>query len=80
LGFPGSSACEESTYNAEDLCSIPGLGRFPREGIGYPLPCSWASLVAQMVKESTCNVEDLGLIPELGRSPGVGHGSPLQYS
>ena len=29
---------------------IPGLGRFPKEGIGYPLQYSWASLVAQMVK------------------------------
>ena len=29
---------------------IPGLGRPPREGIGYPLQYSWASLVAQMVK------------------------------
>ena len=29
---------------------IPRLGRFTREGIGYPLQCSWASLVAQLVK------------------------------
>ena len=28
----------------------PGSGRDPGEGIGYPLQCSWASLVAQMVK------------------------------
>ena len=28
---------------------IPELGRFPGEGIGYPLQYSWASLVAQMV-------------------------------
>ena len=33
-----------------DLDSIPGLGRSPGEGIGYPLQYSWASLVAQMVK------------------------------
>jgi len=26
------------------------LGRTPREGIGYPIQYSWASLVAQMVK------------------------------
>jgi len=26
------------------------LGRYPGEGIGYPLQYSWASLVAQMVK------------------------------
>ena len=30
---------------------IPGLGRSPGEGIGYPLQYSWASLVAQMVKK-----------------------------
>ena len=29
---------------------MPGLGRSPGEGIGYPLQDSWASLVAQMVK------------------------------
>ena len=29
---------------------IPGLGRLDGEGIGYPLQCSWASLVAQLVK------------------------------
>ena len=30
--------------------SIPGLGRSPGEWIGYPLQCSWAPLVAQLVK------------------------------
>ena len=29
---------------------IPGLGRSPREGNGYPLQYSWASLVAQLVE------------------------------
>ena len=29
---------------------IHGSGRSPREGIGYPLQYSWASLVAQLVK------------------------------
>jgi len=28
----------------------PGSGRCPGEGIGYPLQCSGASLVAQLVK------------------------------
>ena len=36
-GFPGSSAGKESTCNAGDPGSIPGSGRFPEEGIGYPL-------------------------------------------
>ena len=43
-GFPGSSAGKESACNAEDPSSIPGLGRSTREGIGYPLQYSWASL------------------------------------
>ena len=30
--------------------SNPGSGRFPAEGIYYPLQYSWASLVAQRVK------------------------------
>ena len=29
---------------------IPESGRYPGEGIGYPLQDSWTSLVAQMVK------------------------------
>ena len=29
---------------------IPGSARFPGKGIGYPLQCSWASPVAQLVK------------------------------
>ena len=49
-GFLGSSASKESTCNAGDPGLIPGLGRSPGEGRGYPLQYSWASLVAQMVK------------------------------
>ena len=50
MGFPGSSAGKESTYNAGDPSSVPRSGRFPGEGIGYPHQYSWTSLVAQMVK------------------------------
>ena len=52
------------------------LGRSSGEGIGYPLKCPWASLVAQLIK----NPGDLGAIPGLGRSPGEGQGYLLQYS
>ena len=45
-----SSVGKESACNAGDPGSIPGLGRSPGEGIGYPLQCSWASLMAQLVK------------------------------
>ena len=39
-GFPCGSAGKESTCNARDLGSIPGLGRSPREGKGYPFQYS----------------------------------------
>ena len=37
LGFPGGSAGKESACKVGDLGSIPGLGRSPGEGNGYPL-------------------------------------------
>ena len=40
LGFPCGSAGKESTCNVGDLGSIPGLGRCPGEGKGYPLQYS----------------------------------------
>ena len=50
MDFSGSSAGKESACNAGDPSLIPGSGRSPGEGIGYPLQCSRASLVAQLVK------------------------------
>ena len=38
--FPDSSVGKESTCNVGDLGSIPGLGRSPGEGKGYPLQYS----------------------------------------
>ena len=38
--FPDSSAGKESTCKEGDLGLIPGLGRFPGEGKGYPLQYS----------------------------------------
>ena len=43
----------KSACNAGDPSLIPGSGRAAREGIGYPLQHSWASLVAQLVKNSS---------------------------
>ena len=36
-GFPGGSYGKESACNAGDLGLIPGSGRYPGEGNGYPL-------------------------------------------
>ena len=50
-GFPDSSVSKESACNAGDPGLSPGLERSAGEGIGYPLQCSWASGVAQLVKK-----------------------------
>ena len=38
LGFPGGSAGKESICSVGDLGLVPGLGKSPGEGKGYPLP------------------------------------------
>ena len=38
--FPGGSAGKESACGVGDLGFVPGLGRSPGEGNGYPLQCS----------------------------------------
>ena len=71
-GFPDNSVGKESTCNAGDPCSSPGLGRSNGEGIGCPLQYSWTFPVSQLVKNLPAMWETLSLIPELGRSPGEG--------
>ena len=50
--FLDSSVDKESTCNAGDHGLIPGSGRSPGEGTGYPLQYSWASLVVQLEKNA----------------------------
>ena len=40
IGFPCGSAGKKTTCNARDLGSIPGPGRSPGEGKGYPFQYS----------------------------------------
>ena len=40
MGFPCGSAGKESACNGGDLGSVPGLGRSPGEGKGYPFQYS----------------------------------------
>ena len=40
MDFPCGSVIKESACDAGDLGSIPGLGRAPGEGKGYPLQYS----------------------------------------
>ena len=79
-GFPGDSAGKEPTYNAGDPGLIPGLGRSPGEGIGYPTPVFLCFPGGSDGQESPCNVGDPGLISGLGRAPGGGNGHLFQYS
>ena len=41
LRFPGGSDGKESSCNEGDQGSIPGFGRSPGEGKGYPTPVFW---------------------------------------
>ena len=70
-GFPGSSADKGSTGKAGDPGLIPGLGKSPGEGIGYPLQYSWASLVAQMIKNLPA-MWKTWVLSLVGKSPGGG--------
>ena len=61
MGYPGSSAGKESAAMQEIPGSISWSGRSTREGIGYPLQYSWASLMGQLIKESAQTwVQSLG--------------------
>ena len=87
LGFPCGSAGKESVYNAGELGSIPGLGRAPGEGNGYPFQYPGLELHhlegfpgASDDKKSARNAGDPGSIPGSERSPGEGNGNPLQYT
>ena len=51
-GVPRSSAGKESTCKARDLGSIPGLGRSPGEGNGYPLQYSGLENIVHSVTKS----------------------------
>jgi len=62
MGFPGRSVVKNPPAIAGDAGSIPGLGRFPREGNGNPLQYSclgnstdrgdWQAIVHKVAKES----------------------------
>ena len=70
MGFPDGSDGKESAYNAGNLSSIPGLGRFLGEGHGNPLQYSClenphgqrslSGYSAWGCKQSERNSDDLG--------------------
>ena len=54
LATMGASLVDQLVQNPpamqENPGSIPGSGRSPGEGVGYPLQYCWVSLVTQLVK------------------------------
>ena len=89
LGFPCGSAGEESAHNAEDLGSIPGLQRSPREGKGYPLQYSALEnamdYVVRGFSKSQTRLSDFhfhflrGLFPAQGSNLGLLHCRQILY-
>ena len=63
MGFPGGSDSKEPACNEGDPGLIPGLGRSPGEGNGYPLQYSflenpmdrgaWQDTVSRITKSQT---------------------------
>ena len=63
LGFLHSSVDKEFTWNVGDLGSIPGLGRYPGEGKGYPVQYSglenYMDCIVHGVPKSWARLNDL---------------------
>ena len=62
-GFPCDSVGKESVCYAGDLGSIPGLGRSPGEGKGYPLQylawrIPWPDSIVHVVAKSQTQLRD----------------------
>ena len=68
-GFPDSSVGKETTCSAGDPSSIPGSGRSPGEGVGYPLQYSWTSWVVQLVKNPPAMWKTWVIYPWVGKIP-----------
>ena len=82
--FPGGSGIKASVYNAGDLGSIPGSGRFPGEGNGNPLQysclenpmegtawCRLLSVGSQRVGHDWATSLSLSLLPLSSISPSM---------
>jgi len=67
-GFPGGSAGKESTCNAGDLGSIPGLGRYPGEGNSYPLQYSGLENSMDCIVHGVTGLSDLHFHDSKGNS------------
>ena len=62
-GFPDSSVYKESTWNAGDPSSIPGLGRSAGEGTGYPFQGRKESDTTEQLSLSCCLGLSIAFLP-----------------
>ena len=58
MGVPGGSAGEESACNVGDLDLIPGLGKYPGGGKGYPLQYSGLENSLECIAHGVTKVSD----------------------
>ena len=58
MGFPGGSAGDESACNVGDLDLIPGLGKYPGGGKGYPLQYSGLENSMECIAHGVTKVSD----------------------
>ena len=66
LGFPGGSSGKESACNVGDLGLIPGLGRSPGEGKGYPLQYSGLENSMDCIGHGSQRLSDFHFFPASG--------------
>ena len=70
MGFPCGSTSKESTYNAGDLDSIPGLGRSRGEGKSYAFQYSglenFMDCIVHGVAKSWIQLSDLHSTCQIG--------------
>ena len=70
MGFPGTSAGKRIHLQYRRPRFNSWIGTIPGKGIVYRLHCSWASLMAQLVKNLPAIWETwIGKIPWRGNSP-----------
>ena len=76
LGFPCGSAGKESACSVGDPASIPGSGRSPKEGKGYPL--QYSGLENSMNSTSSWGCKESDTTERLSLHFTLGGISPLQ--
>ena len=71
MGFSGGSDGKESACSVGDLDSVPGLGRSPGEGNGYPLQyiCLENSMDRRAWRVTVHGVAELDITEQLTLEP-----------